>query len=459
MLELKGISTYIPSAAESVLSKYLDDWISEVSAELGGYNFFIAFLDEIKTHNNIDGIRNKKISIMYALLQGKYKIETINLAELKRLSALSANNEFHEFSFFKEMIDLLSSSGSILPAYKNFHKYLSYSVGSKVGVNSFDEQEAHFFENIRIINNRLEIFKKYADIKKNNVSVSVFNQACVQRQEMNSFINQQTDISLKLKTFFSNPHLRFNFDDLADSVPFISNTPELMHQTASFYIKANIKSREIIAFFDVNNKEIEEAAKERDEVKKRHILEKHDAFRKDRARLKDEAAQRAEQRRVEAETEKERQRLAKIEIESSSPPLQTAVKAEAAGAADTNVSARIGQKIKTRGIAASDALNDNVEVEVSIPAARVIGDDIQSFVNKIIDADFETVKILFETELAAVVELESNNKYIFSFRSPVSNEFTKFYADNPHGAQLEKFKTAWRVQMIKALERAEIKLR
>ena len=443
MLELKGISTYIPSAAESVLRKYLDDWISDVSAELGGYNFFIAFLDEIKTHNNIDGIRNKKISIMYALLQGKYKIETINLAELKRLSALSANNEFHEFSFFKEMIDLLSSSGSILPAYKNFHKYLSYSVGSKVGVNSFDEQEAHFFENIRIINNRLEIFKKYADIKKNNVSVSVFNQACVQRQEMNSFINQQTDISLKLKTFFSNPHLRFNFDDLADSVPFISNTPELIHQT----------------FFDVNNKEIEEAAKERDEVKKRHILEKHDAFRKDRARLKDEAAQRAEQRRVEAETEKERQRLAKIEIESSSPPLQTAGKAEAAGAADTNVSARIGQKIKTRGIAASDALNDNVEVEVSIPAARVIGDDIQSFVNKIIDEDFETVKILFVTELAAVVELESNNKYIFSFRSPVSNEFTKFYADNPHGAQLEKFKTAWRVQMIKALERAEIKLR
>lgn len=59
----------------------------------------------------------------------------------------------------------------------------------------------------------------------------------------------------------------------------------------------------------------------------------------------------------------------------------------------------------------------------------------------------------------ATVTHSRNNKFKIKFRSPVNNQLLIFYADRPHGAQIKKFRTAWRELMQGALERGEMKLR
>jgi hypothetical protein len=446
--------------------------IPNMEGDLYKYAFFTDFLNDIKMTTDIN-TKKREVNVLYAMMQCLYKIDSDRLVTIRSRGIKTEKDDFYETPFLNEIIVLLDGF-KIDPAYKRFHNYFQ----------NIDEKTIKFSILTPIICENLSNVKEGARTKGTELLDFLReNQSAISDGDcelIKLILDDHLKLSEEIETEIAesgNESKKYppNFHDLTISAQLVRAVPEITYALTKKCIHATSRFQEIIKSYDLLLAEVK--AKNNAKIRQNEAETKEKAE-KDAARRAEMAEKRAEKELKFSEEQALRQREYEERVQGYHANAAAEAERHAAEKAarqqeltmkksatpDIKVPAkRDGPKVKTRGaendVAGGDADAHQLYVELVQHVARVIPENIREFVTEVMQADFDTVKNHFERQMGATVTLTKGNKWVFSFRSPVNNELLRFYADNPHGAQNEKFRTAWRALMQDALERGEMKLR
>ena len=445
-----------------------DQIMSNINGDLHKYTFFAEFINNIKMKMDSDA-NKKEVNVLYAMMQCLCKIDSDNLLKMRSMGIKAEKDDFFETPFLNEIIEFLGRL-EIEPAYKRCQDYLSCIDAKTIDIHLRNSKISANLEKkcAEACEKKTEFLTLFGNYKSAISSYHLLELTIKDHVELTREINTEIDAySAEISRYSP------NFDDLRVAAEFMRAFPEPTHALMRRCLQASQRYQEIIKSYNflideinakndatMRQKKAEEKEKaEEDAAKKAEMVRK----RKEKERkFKEEQAlrQREYEERVQARAAAEAARRAAEQAARQQEQLAM----RKAATSDIDVSGeRAASKVKTRGVAYTatpgDADENQTHIELAQHVVRVIPEDVREFVTEVMEADFDTVKNSFERQMAATVTLTKGNKWVFSFRSPVNNELLRFYADNPHGAQSEKFRTAWRALMQDALERGEMKLR
>ncbi|MCE2716575.1 MAG: hypothetical protein ACK4V2_07385 [Pseudomonadota bacterium] len=434
-------------------SMHLQTFIKSIRNDLDVYKFLIKGIHEIEANDNYNS-RQKRLIILFGIMSCKEEIEKQTQKELAY-----KNNDCYEQFYFTEIKELLKKSTIIPPAYISFSKRLRLDLRDgevKLGIELPSDSNCKL--TLADLAKKIKIFEKY---RKNRIAYNINEDDLNIDQLLQGIVATQLRIINESKNLLlsKSSAVTLTFAPIENSVEFMAEIPELFYNLHYCYITASSVFKEAQTIYQDLIEKAEAFKKKINDEKAAERIRRYEKFKAEQKHLAEEARIRAEQRRI---ADEEQQKIERERVYSPEKEAATVAVEELKEEARIQIPAH--QKVKTKGIAKKlehthAAGSTEAASSADETSSLIIPKHIQEFVRTVIEADFGTMENLFKDEIGATVELRDNNKRVISFHSPVNGKLVKFYVDTPHGAQLEKFRTAWREQMIKALVRADMKLR
>jgi len=485
--------------------------VSGIKADLEKYTFYRDSLQTISKNQDL-GEQKKLMDEFYALIRCNYKIESdtraVNAKSVSRARGGDGKKgDFDEISFLLEMSKLLEGL-EISPAYRRCPDYLTIGNLLEDGGNETCFGTKHLEVNVKFLEN-ICILKEKMDSEKMDSTASLLSQSGKGKvkkayepllERLLKSKNRVDELGEEYKTLVGSIRdklsgLAPDFQVLTEVCAFLRVAPEAIHDLELKMISINPELQAMTAELDRISADFK-AAKAwevtqtkmltawgggRNAGEKKYRISSYspaaqEEFHKRQAEAEEISRNQKRPSQAGSKTVKTTQgggaptafSVAVLKISGTSSGLPgdaTDIFACAATGASTGaqvvevVSVHKAEKVKTKGISTA-VLAEAAPIEV----ARVITQEVRDFVTCVMDeTDFDSVKQIFSRARGLLgspadhsVSSSRTNKWVFKFRSPVTDTLQLFYADNPHGAQLEKFRSHWRANMEAALERGEM---